>query len=73
MALREPDPQADVLSRVQANVERVIQGKGSVVRQVEMLRELGAKSSKQLPGGWDNGSDDVPMLRLVGEEPGDLS
>ena len=32
MALREPDPQADVLTRVQANVERVIQGKGSVVR-----------------------------------------
>ncbi|MDO8360585.1 MAG: hypothetical protein Q7T08_11170, partial [Devosia sp.] len=48
-------------------------GKGSVVRQVEMLRELGAKSSKQLPGGWDSGGDDVPMLRLVGEEPGDLS
>jgi DNA recombination protein RmuC len=48
-------------------------GKGSVVRQVEMLRELGAKSNKQLPSGWDNGGDDAPMLRLVGEEPGDLS
>ncbi|MHA6689918.1 DNA recombination protein RmuC [Devosia sp. A449] len=48
-------------------------GKGSVVRQVEILRELGAKSNKQLPAGWDSGEDDAPMLRLVGEEPGDLS
>ena len=48
-------------------------GKGNVVRQVEMLRELGAKSNKQLPPGWDNGGDEVPMLRLVGEDPGDLS
>ena len=48
-------------------------GKGSVVRQVEMLRELGAKSTKQLPSGWDNGADEPPVLRLVGEEPGDLS
>ena len=44
-----------------------------MVRQVEMLRELGAKSNKQLPPGWDNGGDEVPMLRLVGEDPGDLS
>lgn len=48
-------------------------GKGSVVRQVEMLRELGAKSSKQLPNGWDNGVEEPRVLRLVGEEPGDLS
>lgn len=34
MALREPDPQADVFQRVQANVERVIQGKSAVVRQL---------------------------------------
>lgn len=50
-----------------------LSGKGSVVRQVEMLRELGAKSSKQLPAGWDGGTEDVRVLRLVGEEPGDLS
>jgi DNA recombination protein RmuC len=48
-------------------------GKGSVVRQVEMLRELGARSSKQLPAGWDDGAGAGPQLRLVGEEPGDLS
>jgi DNA recombination protein RmuC len=41
------------------------------VRQVEMLRELGAKSGKSLPAGWDGGSDEQPTLRLVGEEPGD--
>jgi DNA recombination protein RmuC len=50
-----------------------LSGKGSVVRQVEMLRELGAKSSKQLPAGWDGGAEDVRVLRLVGDEPGDLS
>lgn len=48
-------------------------GKGSVVRQVEMLRELGAKSSKALPGGWDNAPEEPRLLRLVGDEPGDLA
>lgn len=47
-------------------------GKGNVVRQVEMLRELGAKSGKPLPSGWSDGSDEVPLLRVVGDEPGDL-
>lgn len=47
--------------------------RGNVVRQVEMLRELGAKSGKSLPAGWDGGSDEKPALRLVGEEPGDLN
>jgi DNA recombination protein RmuC len=48
-------------------------GKGSVVRQVEMLRELGAKSAKQLPSGWESGGEEPRILRLVGEEPGDLA
>ncbi len=48
-------------------------GRGNVVRQVEMLRELGAKSSKSLPSGWEGGSEDKPALRLVGDEPGDLN
>jgi DNA recombination protein RmuC len=52
---------------------QLMTGKGNVVRQVEMLRELGAKSSKQLPVGWDSGGEDVPKLRLVNEDPGDLS
>ncbi len=52
---------------------QLVTGKGNVVRQVEMLRELGAKSSKQLPVGWESGAEDVPMLRLVNEDPGDLS
>ncbi|CAN7159416.1 DNA recombination protein RmuC [Devosia sp. LjRoot3] len=46
-------------------------GRGNVVRQVEMLRELGAKSGKSLPPGWDGGVDEQPTLRLVGEDPGD--
>lgn len=56
-----------------ADAKGQLSGKGSVVRQVEMLRELGAKSSKQLPAGWDSGTEEVRVLRLVGEEPGDLS
>lgn len=49
-------------------------GKGNVVRQVEMLRELGAKSNRSLPAGWDSGSEDrQPTLRLVGDDPGDLA
>jgi DNA recombination protein RmuC len=49
-------------------------GRGNVVRQVEMLRELGAKSSKSLPAGWDGGAEDSPALRIVGkDEPGDLA
>ncbi|SEP70409.1 DNA recombination protein RmuC [Devosia sp. YR412] len=49
-------------------------GRGNVVRQVEMLRDLGAKSNKTLPSGWDGGSEDAPVLRIVGkDEPGDLA
>lgn len=53
--------------------DQLTSGRGNVVRQVEMLRELGAKSSKTLPAGWEGGSEDKPALRLVGEEPGDLN
>lgn len=39
-------------------------GSGNVLRQVEMLRELGAKTAKQLPTGWegDTAPDDAPQL-----------
>ncbi|PXA96255.1 DNA recombination protein RmuC [Nostoc sp. 3335mG] len=70
------------MDRVGASIERAGQdfakakdqlstGRGNVVRQVEMLRELGAKSGKVLPAGWGGGSEEQPVLRLVGEEPGD--
>lgn len=50
-------------------------GRGNLVRQVEMLRELGAKSSKPMPAGWDGGADaphvetslDLDVPRLAGE------
>lgn len=49
-------------------------GRGNVLRQVEMLRELGAKTNRSLPSGWDGGSDEMPTLRIVGkDEPGDLA
>lgn len=36
-------------------MNRLSTGSGNVIRQVEMLRELGAKSSKQLPENFDAG------------------
>jgi DNA recombination protein RmuC len=52
-------------------------GKGNVVRQVEMLRELGAKSSQIIPPTWENGEgkegESEPTLRLVVDDPGDLA
>jgi DNA recombination protein RmuC len=42
-------------------------GRGNVVRQVEMLRELGANTSKSIPAEWDGGKDEAPLLRVVGE------
>jgi DNA recombination protein RmuC len=54
--------------------DQLTSGRGNVVRQVEMLRELGAKSNKSLPAGWDGGAEDGPALRIVGkDEPGDLA
>ncbi|AVF03041.1 DNA recombination protein RmuC [Devosia sp. I507] len=53
--------------------DQLTNGRGNVVRQVEMLRELGAKSSKPMPPTWDGGSDEAPALRLVKDEPGDLN
>ncbi len=32
-------------------------GRGSVVRQVELLQKLGAKNSKQIPAGWEEGGN----------------
>ncbi len=65
------------LNKAQSSFEQaksqLSSGRGNVVRQVEMLRELGAKSNKALPQGWDGGSEDKPVLRLVGDEPGDLN
>jgi DNA recombination protein RmuC len=37
-------------------------GQGSVVRQIEMLRELGAKSRKQIGSGWTEGEAAVVSL-----------
>src|SRR5690606_10969357 len=56
-----------------ADAKNQLSGKGSVVRQVEMLRELGAKSSKQISAGWESGGEEVRLLRVVGEDPGDLA
>ena len=43
-------------------------GPGNAVRQVEMLRELGAKSSKELPTGWQD-DEAGAVIRLAAETP----
>lgn len=53
--------------------DQLTSGRGNVVRQVEMLRELGAKSNKPIPPGWESSADETPALRLVKDEPGDLN
>jgi DNA recombination protein RmuC len=49
------------LGRAQASFDeakgQLSAGAGNMVRQVEMLRDLGAKSSKQIPEGWLSGED----------------
>jgi DNA recombination protein RmuC len=52
-------------------------GRGNVLRQVEMLRELGAKSGKVLPPGWEPDAGEGAVKALsdasetdgIGEEP----
>ncbi|HEY4199233.1 MAG TPA: DNA recombination protein RmuC [Devosiaceae bacterium] len=41
-------------------------GSGNVVRQIEMLRNLGAKSNKPMPSGWDGGREEPAQLALDG-------
>jgi len=71
------DRVGDSLDKAQQNFakarEQLSSGRGNVVRQVEMLRELGARSSKSLPPGWEGGTEEPPALRLVKDEPGDLA
>ncbi len=37
---------------------QLVSGRGSVVRQIEMLEKLGAKTARKIPPGWEDGRDD---------------
>ncbi len=39
-----------------ADAQTQLTGRGGVIRQVEMLKDLGAKTSKSLPAGWEGES-----------------
>lgn len=41
------------------------EGRGNVLRQVQTLRELGAKTTKQLPSGWESLSEAEPVARAL--------
>jgi DNA recombination protein RmuC len=43
-------------------------GPGNVLRQVDMLRELGAKTTKTLPKGWDGSGETPPVPRAISSE-----
>ncbi len=70
----------DSMDRVGQNLDRtrnvfneargqLSEGRGSIVRQVEMLRELGAKTNKQLPTGWNESSAElIPISSARGRE-----
>jgi len=48
--------------------ERLSTGKGNVIRQTEMLKELGAKTKKSLPDGYVDMSGDEPAALSAPEE-----
>ena len=48
--------------------ERLSTGKGNVIRQTEMLKELGAKTKKSLPDGYVDMSGDEPAALSASEE-----
>ena len=43
-------------------MDRLTRGNGNVIRQVEMLRQLGARTSKRLALDHDAGDDPPPQL-----------
>lgn len=62
------------LDRAQAsfsNARGQLTGRGSVIRQVEMLRELGAKSTKRMPAGWEgeDAGDSIAMAQIESSPP----
>ncbi len=60
------------LGRAQTSFEeaknQLSTGRGSVVRQIDMLRELGAKTTRQLPQGWEDGSEPPRARRSIAAE-----
>jgi len=52
---------------------QLVSGRGSVVRQIEMLKDLGAKTSKQMPPGWETrvGDEDISAVpeQLMSPDP----
>lgn len=44
---------------------RLSEGRGNVIRQAEMLRDLGVKPSKVMPAKWIDSTPDDPILAMV--------
>ena len=60
--------QLDTAHRSHQEARRLLMtGSGNVVRQIEMMQDLGARVSKRLPATWVGEADDRPMPALVEE------
>ena len=60
--------QLDTAHRSHQEARRLLMtGSGNVVRQIEMMQDLGARASKRLPATWVGEADDRPMPALVEE------
>ena len=60
--------QLDTATRSHQEARRLLMtGNGNVVRQIEMMQDLGARASKRLPATWVGEADDRPMAALVEE------
>jgi len=48
---------------------QLVSGRGSVVRQIEMLEKLGAKTARKIPPGWqDDGDEDAVSAGAVPDQ-----
>ncbi len=64
--------QLDLATRTHQQARQLLtSGRGNVVRQIEMMQDLGAKASKRLPATWVGEADDDerPLPALVEEVP----
>ncbi len=64
------------LDRAQKNfgdAQTQLTGRGGVIRQVEMLKDLGAKTSKILPSGWEGEGEEDGKARKELEGGGDTA
>ena len=51
-----------------SDAQTQLTGRGGVIRQVEMLKDLGAKTSKSLPAGWEAESEEEASPEMAAND-----